>query len=243
MNSEGIWTNSSGLKQTVLQYDTDLTDPATIPASGTFRLIPDRITFLKSRLDGVNLGQYALAIEIPVQDTLEGYFQIGSLLMGSVAFPAPQYQRGRSISYSPNIQAQETLDGMFFARKMSEGRRTASIAWTEPIDTTRLFSLSPDYWQISNTAGAQPIANYGDPYLMNGIFRYLSNREPLVYLPSIDVAAYRTGLAGTDEIILNRRAQHMLARTTGEVSVESVIGEEMIDEMFRVATVNLEEIE
>jgi len=132
---------------------------------------------------------------------------------------------------------------MFFARKMSEGRRTASIAWTEPIDTTRLFSLSPDYWQISNTAGAQPIANYGDPYLMNGIFRYLSNREPLVYLPSIDVAAYRTGLAGTDEIILNRRAQHMLARTTGEVSVESVIGEEMIDEMFRVATVNLEEIE
>ena len=243
MNSEGIWTNSSGLKQTVLQYDTDLTDPATIPASGTFRLIPDRITFLKSRLDAVNLGQYALAIEIPVQDTLEGYFQIGSLLMGSVAFPAPQYQRGRSISYSPNIQAQETLDNMFFARKMSEGRRTASIAWTEPIDTTRLFSLSPDYWQISNTAGAQPIANYGDPYLMNGIFRYLSNREPLVYLPSIDVAAYRTGLDGTDEIILNRRAQHMLARTTGEVSVESVIGEEMIDEMFRVATVNLEEIE
>jgi hypothetical protein len=35
----------------------------------------------------------------------------------------------------------------------------------------------------------------------------------------------------------------MLARTTGEVSVESVIGEEMVDEMFRVATVNLEEIE
>ncbi len=243
MNSEGIWTNNNSVKQTVLQYDTSLTDPSTIPASGTIHLIPDSITFIKSRLDGVNLGQYALAIEIPVQETLEGYFQIGSLLMGSVAFPAPQYQRGRSITFSPNIQAQETLDGMFFSRKMSAGRRTASIAWTEPIDTTRLNELDPDYWQISQSSGAQPIANYGDPYLMHGIFRYLSNREPLVYLPSIDVAAFRTGLDGENEAILNRREQHMLARTTGEVTVESVIGEEMIDEMFRVATVNLEEIE
>ena len=243
MNSEGIWTNNSNVKQTVLQYDTSLTDPSTIPASGTFKLIPDSITFIKSRLDGVNLGQYALAIEIPVQTTLEGYFQIGSLLMGSVAFPAPQYQRGRSITYAPNIQAQESIDGMFFSRKMSNGRRTASIAWTEPIDTTRLNELEPDYWQISQTAGAQPIANYGDPYLMNGIFRYLSNREPLVYLPSIDVAAFRIGLDGENEVILNRREQHLLARTTGEVTVESVIGEEMVNEMFRVATVNLEEIE
>ena len=243
MNSEGIWTNQSDAKQAVIQYDTSLTDHTTIPASGIIRLIPDSITFLKSRLDGVNLGQYALALEIPNQNTLEGYFQIGSMLMGSVAFPAPQYQRGRTISYSPNIQGQESLDGMFFSRKMSNGRRTASIAWTEPIDTTRLYNLTPDYWKISNTSGAQPIANYGDPYLMNGIFRYLSNREPLVYLPSIDVAAFRTGLNGNNEILLNRRAQHMLARTTGEVSVESVIGEEMVNEMFRVATVNLEEIE
>lgn len=126
---------------------------------------------------------------------------------------------------------------MFFARKMSNGRRTASIAWTEPIDTTRLYDLNPDYWKVSNTAGAQPVANYGDPYLMNGIFRYLSNKEPLVYLPSIPKDP------SLDQVLLNHREEHMLARTTGEVSVESVIGEERVSEMFRVATVNLEEIE
>lgn len=237
MNSEGIWSTDATVKQAVIQYDTSLTDPSSIPASGNIKLIPDKITFLKSRLDGVNLGQYALSIDIPVQTTLEGYYQIGSLLMGSVAFPAPQYQRGRTISYNPNIQAQESLDGMFFARKMSNGRRTASIAWTEPIDTTRLYDLNPDYWKVSNTAGAQPVANYGDPYLMNGIFRYLSNKEPLVYLPSIPKDP------SLDQVLLNHREEHMLARTTGEVSVESVIGEERVSEMFRVATVNLEEIE
>jgi len=237
MNSEGIWSTDSTVKQAILQYDTDLTDPSTIPASGNIKLIPDSITFLKNRLDGVNLGQYALSINIPIQATLEGYFQIGSLLMGSVAFPAPQYQRGRTITYTPNIQSQSSLDGMFFSRKMSAGRRTASIAWTEPIDTTRLYDLNPDYWQVSSTAGAQPVANYGDPYLMNGIFRYLSNREPLVYLPSIPKNPTN------NQVLLNHREEHMLARTTGEVSVESVIGEERVDEMFRVATVNLEEIE
>ena len=237
MNSEGIWSTDSGVKQAVIQYDTTITDPSTIPANGEIFLIPDSVTFLKARLDGVNLGQYAWMLEVSAQDRLEDYFQIGSMLMGSVAFPAPQYQRGRTITYSPNIQTQSSLDGMFFSRKMSAGRRTASIAWTEPIDPTRLNDLNPDYWQVSVSSGAQPVANYGDPHLLEGIFRYLNNREPLVYLPSIKQRPTN------DEILLTARDSHMLCRTTGEITVESVLGEERLDEMFRVSTVNLEEIE
>jgi len=237
MNSEGIWTTYNRVKQAVIQYDTSITDPSTIPANGEIYLIPDSVTFLKSRLDGVNLGQYVWMLEVSAQDRLEDYFQIGTMLMGSVAFPAPQYQRGRTITYSPNIQTQSSLDGMFFSRKMSAGRRTASVAWTEPIDTTRLNDLDPDYWQVSSTSGAQPVANYGDPHLLEGIFRYLNNREPLVYLPSIEKNPTN------DQILLTARDSHMLCRTTGEITVESVLGEERLNEMFRVSTVNLEEIE
>ena len=235
-NSEGIWGDNTDSKQAVLVYDTKLTDPTTIPATGKIELIPPSMTFTKARLDGVNLGTRALAISIPPQATLEGYFQIGSMLMGSIAFPAPQYQRGRVISYEPNIQTENTLDGMFFSRKMSEGRRTVSIAWTEPIDTTRLYERAPDYWQMSSTSGALPVANYGDaPFLMQGIVRYLQNRQPIVYLPLLK--------KGTDEQLQNRLYDHLLCRTTGAISIESVLGEELENELFRVSTMNLEEIE
>ena len=235
-NSEGLWGDNTDSKQAILVYDTKLTDPTTIPATGKIELLPPSITFTKARLDGVNLGQRALAISIPNQTTLEGYFQIGSMMMGSIAFPAPQYQRGRVISYEPNIQTESTLDGMFFSRKMSEGRRTVSIAWTEPIDTTRLYERAPDYWQMSSTSGALPVANYGDaPFLMQGIVRYLQNRLPIVYLPLIK--------KGTDEQLQNRLYDHLLCRTTGAISIESVLGEELENELFRVSTMNLEEIE
>jgi len=65
----------------------------------------------------------------------------------------------------------------------------------------------------------------------------LSNREPLVYLPSIEKNPTN------DQILLTARDSHMLCRTTGEITVESVLGEERLNEMFRVSTVNLEEIE
>ena len=232
MNSEGYWTNETFVKRCVLTWDTDLTPLASIPSSGTIKLIPDSVTVLKGREDVLYT---ALSIWIPAQATLEGYFQIGSMIMGEVAFPAPQYQRGRTISYAPNIQAQSSLDGMFFARKMSEGRRTASIAWTEPIDTTKLLEGTADAWHY--LAAQRAVANYGDPFIMEGVVRHLNNREPIVYLPSIEKEPTN------GEIILNRRMDHMLARTTGEVTIESVLGEENRNELFRVATINLEEIE
>ena len=69
---------------------------------------------------------------------------------------------------------------------------------------------------------------------MQGLFRYLQNRKPLVYIPVIKKA---------DDQLLNRYYDHLLARTTGSITIESVLGDELDNELFRVATINLEEIE
>jgi len=47
----------------------------------------------------------------------------------------------------------------------------------------------------------------------------------------------------TDIQVFTRFHDHSLVRTTGELTIESVIGEESQDEMFRVANINLQEIE
>lgn len=235
-NSEGVWGTDSTHKRAIIMIDSDLVDVTTLPTSGDLKLIPDSITVTTELLQTTNPGQEAFAIKIPVQDTVEGYFQIGTMIWGHVAFMAPQYQRGRSISLEPNIQEMTSLDNMFHSRKLSEGSRTFQIAWTEPVDTRNIMSRTPDYWQLSSTVGSQPVANYGDsPFQMMGIWDYLGNQYPAVYLPSI--------AKGTDNQIFNRYNEHALIRPTGAITIESVIGEEQEDEMFRVATITLIEVE
>jgi hypothetical protein len=238
-NSEGVF-GGSGTKQATLMIDTDLVDVSTLPTTGTIKMMPTSLTIIKELLqDGPTPGHIALGFEIPAQNTMELYFQIGNQTIGNIYFMAPQYQRGRNITFTPNIQSVTTLDNMFYSRKLSNGSRTFQIGWTEPVDTTRIEDLNPDYWQFSTTTNSQPVANYGDaPFGMLGLCQYLSNQIPVVYLPEI-----KKSTGSNDTQIFNRYHNHSFVRTTGETTMESVLGEEGVDEMFRVATITLQEIE
>lgn len=234
-NSEGVWGNQITNKRAVLTIDTTQTDPATLPSSGSIKLIPVSATILIDPLSGVNIGDSALMIEIDQQITLEGYYQIGSMIYGHVLVIAPQYQRGRIITHEPNLETYETLDGTAYQRRLGDGRKKISLAWTEPIDTTKVIDNDPDYWQIGTVAsGSIPVASYGDaPMSVIGMSEILSKSERFVYLPFI-----KTG--GTFQI-LNRSMNHLYSRLIGDVSIDSVLGSESVDEVFRVSTINIEE--
>lgn len=235
-STEGVWGQNTDTKRAILMIDTAKTDPSTLPTSGDIKLIPDSVCLVIQTEDDATGGEFAYRLQIDVQDTVEGYFEIGSMVQGHIMMTAPQYQRGRTLSYEPNIQEQETLDGMYYARKMSNGRRNLSIAWTEPVDTTKLYTKDPNYWQLSSLLGAHPIANVGDsPLNMMGAAEELSGTQPLVYLPVI--------VKDSNTQTLNRMMDHMYCRIQGAVSIESVLGDEEDDELFRVASVNLVEIE
>ena len=234
-NSEGVWGRGNH-KEAIIMIDEESDYALSLPNNGTMKLIPDSVTITTELLQSSNPGQEAFAIRIPVQDTLEGYFQIGMMVYGHVAFMAPQYQRGRSISFEPNTQGTTTLDNTFHSRRLSNGSRTFQIAWTEPVDSRNIMSRTPDYWQLSTSVGSQPVANYGDsPFQMMGIWDSLGNQHPAVYLPSIT--------KGVDNQVFNRTYEHALVRPVGAITIESVLGEEQENEMFRVASITLQEIE
>ena len=239
-NSEGLFSDASDSKQTVLVIDTALTDPSTLPTSGTLKLMPTSITLVADLFqNAVGAGGFAFAIEIDNQSTLEGYYQIGCMVFGNVFFMAPQYQRGRTVSFDANVQAYETNDGQYYARKMSDGRRSFRIGWTEPVDTRDIMALNPDYWQYSTSADARPVAHYGDAVFgMLGIAQYMSEQRPMVYLPSL---TKQTGEDASE--LFNRYHNQALVRMSGAVTMDSVLGDEETDELFRLSTVNLVEIE
>ena len=73
---------------------------------------------------------------------------------------------------------------------------------------------------------------------MMGIAQYLSEQKPLVYLPAIPKDTANNGVYQ-----FNRYHNQALVRTAGAVTMESVLGEEEQDEMFRLSTVNMVEVE
>lgn len=235
-NSEGVW-NTNNAKMAIVELD-GVTN--TEPTSGTVRFIPRDVTVL---IDVEGTAGAAWAIEISSQETIDNCFQIGAVVFGSVAVLSPTYGRGRSISYEPNFELFESLDGTTFGIERSKGRRTTTISWTDGVDTSSVHGNDPDpnYW-IAKT-GSDPVSNWGDsPYMMMGISRYLSGGvHPIVYLPSF------AKMTSSNFILLNRYHEQLYSRIMGDISIDHVIGDELTGdnqgEVFRIANVILQGVE
>ncbi len=153
--------------------------------------------------------------------------------------PGKQYQRGRTISIDSGTELSETQSGIVYARNYRPSRRTFRLAWTEGIDITELQgdNPDPDYW-IADAVSGDPVATANDvPDLLQGLLKYLKGaKTPIVYLPLITTTAVRE---------LHRDAEQALVMLTGEVQVENILGDELVNEsgeLVRIATITLQEV-
>ena len=211
-------------------------------AGGVCRLIPKNVTVLVNALAAAGTGW---GIRVTSQETIDKYVKIGQLLLGPVV-TGVQYSWGRTINLEHNIATYETPDRIQYTREISKPRRTVSVAWTEGVDVSTVMgdNPTPDVYSGSTSAGAEPIASPQDiPFKILGMYSYLNGPlNPTVYLPSIK----RSGGSGTDAIILNRYHEHVLCVLNESVSIDNVLGDEMLGqnegEVFRVSTLNLVEV-
>ena len=235
-NTEGLLTNTTG-KKAVLKLEG--VDNAADPSSGTAHIIPSSAT-ITANLLGVEGSAWAL--KIPSQETIDKYFTIGSLLLGVVEIQAPQYGRGRSLTYETNTEIYESPDLGLRTRKRSEGRRTLSVSWSSGVSMHDYYgaSLDPDYWTASSLSGAQPVAAVNDvAYQMEGLYRYLEGaRIPTVYLPKIQ----RATTSALKIQVHNRREAHLYCYLDSPITYENVLGDEMDNEVLRIGSLTLKEI-
>jgi len=232
-NSEGSFGGTATNKKAILTLDEAVN--VSVPSSNIM-MIPNSMTLLVN-LD--RLKAEAFGLRITTQDTLEKDFRIGLLHLGSVLIPGKQYQRGRTISIDSGTELSETQSGIVYARNYRPSRRTFRLAWTEGIDITELQgdNPDPDYW-IADAVSGDPIATANDvPDLLQGLLKYLQGaKTPIVYLPLITTTAVRE---------LHRDAEQALVMLTGEIQVENILGDELVNEsgeLVRIATITLQEV-
>jgi hypothetical protein len=242
-NTEGAFKLSGGKLATITLDGVDGTEPT----SGTLEIVPTSITVL-IMLNGPTNNRTAksFGIRIGAQDTMEQYFQIGTLAFGEIVIPGKQYSRGRSIRFESGVEIDERIDGSYFTRSTGNDGRLIRVAWSDGVDISDLYTTDadPNYFQASTTAGAEPVAAFNDvPDMMMGFIRYLEGpSNPLVYLPYFD----KSESSSTDVQIFNRYSNHMLAVLNDDVTITNVLGDEWngigTGEVQRVATILLREI-
>ena len=229
-NSSGVMGSNTGKPATFVLDGIDDTEPT----SGTFKVYSRQVTITHSVLSSSRWK-----IEIPSQTIVDSFFEIGQIIHGSMFIFAPQYGRGRSISYESNTDIYQTPDNQIKTRVRSVGHRTARIAWTDPVDQTTLFesSFDGDYYNTLNVASqTNAIANFGDlPYSLIGLYTYLDGAgKPIVYIPSIE--------AGSTKRVLNRYQDFVYGITTSNISIDNVLGDENVDECYRISQIDIREI-
>lgn len=236
-NTEGSFAGSSydRAKRPIIY----LKNPSTaLPTSGEARIIPNHIA-----VTGALRGQKAPAWSIEILDTptATGDYRIGTLLIGPVIIQAPQYTRGRSMTLTPHTDLFITSDQNVYSQTRAKPTRSLRLSWSQGITTHDYYNnvLEPDYFVASTQSGSLPIASLNDvPYQIEGLYRYLSDGGlPLVYLPKIKVDT------GSDQIqVHNRRESFLYGITDGDLSYDNMLGDEMSDEVLRVATITISEV-
>jgi hypothetical protein len=231
-NSEGVMDNATTTKTVVFTIeDAKSGDPI---SGDTAYLVPNAATIL---LHGVT-DLAGIRITLPTQQTNEGYFKIGHMVMGPVVIPATQYGRGRTISWEANTDTTTLPNGVQYANVRGNGGRTVRIGWVDGVDISELYQYTPNPDFYTTRTGDLPEAAIGSaPTTMFGIVQQMQgNANAVVYLPIIDT----TGTQTYD--ILNRYHDHVMVTLGGDVQIENVIGDESKNEVLRVGTVVMREV-
>lgn len=175
-------------------------------------------------------------LQIPSQDTAEGYFETGSILIGTLAVFGQQYSRGRAVEAQQNTIVTTAINGTRRSLNKGPERRAVEFAWVDGVNTIQLYTstIDPDYVIY----GAPTAARADAAYKVAGIVRELKGADtPVCYVPYLPQFTAFLG----DQFTQTNMDQWFMGRVMSDVRVESIVGSENAGELVQVATVTIEE--
>jgi hypothetical protein len=240
-NSEGVAYTGTNAKPATIFLDPETFDHTTAPASGVAHVWFRNITVLVPRseipFEGIRLNLCPTGTRPP-----EGYYEAGQIIPGPVAVFGWDYSRERNITKTPNVEINTLRDGTRHAYKAGEPRRRVRFSWAEGVDVTQLRTewggaTDPDYVKIAATGTPAALRSDGELLMWGLLDRIDGPGLPVVYIPKIDFS--QNGDPSYDPRQYARGA--IYGRTMTPVTMETVLGSEEVDEVYRLNSVTIEE--
>jgi len=237
-NHAGAWQATGGPRtyaSTRVQLeDYDSGDPST----GTLDLWMPGGFFMTEALTAAD----TLTLKIPTATTREGYFEVGTVLIGRVRV-LRQPAWGRSVRFSPSYALTTSASGARTARAMGPGRRAFGLTWDDGFNTSPIHvaGTAPNFVSLGYS-GADAVAAIADtPRTLSGILQDHDGATlPLGYLPAISQLSAATSAASPYRDLDPNGAIYCRA-ITETLRTDAVLGDEQVDEHVKVGLVDLEE--
>ena len=239
-NAYRIADHSAGVLGTsgtarIAEFILDGLDTATATNAG--KIVPRDVAV---RIDLLGSHYSGWRISINAQDTPEGYFEIGLLHFARVEVFGTPPAFGWQTTTEANTTTETAPDGTTRTARRGDPRRQYVQAWTDGVFQGQHDNGegSPDFLMLNTNANAEPSGTKHDTgSQVEGLLREVDGPDrPVVVLRTINK------LDGATVDVYNRRAQFMLARLSGEVSVENIRGPEFSGELVRIAQLVADEV-
>jgi hypothetical protein len=228
-NTPGAWTDSTTVRPEIKIEGADGTEPA----SGTGRVWRRDFGIVYAAA----ISTQQMRIRIPAHETADGYYQIGTMIMGPLVMFGKPTDRGWTRELRPNVDVETRRDGVRRVQKDGDMRQAIEIAWAEGFDDLSALQMDdpvPD-WVGNN--GTPSASHRGTTRDVLGTVRLLGGAlHPCVYLGRVDKLSGASSQAFTmpDSYWYGRIASKSLR-------VETLYGTESLSEAGRLNTVSFEE--
>jgi len=229
--TEGAWTDSTAKRPRLLLEDVDGTEAASGDGEIWFK---DMCGIAHE----VTAAPRYIRLQIPAsQGTVDGYYEIGQIVIGSLLIFGHQPSRGFSTATEQGTAITDLADGSTRATRTGPPRRSLELSWDEGVDASQAQAASavPDY--VAGTSGGLPVATRSDiaRTLEGALSEAASADVPVVYIGRIP-----TNSATPDT--LNNARQFLYGRASGQYRREHVTGDETVSEVDRIAKITITEV-
>ena len=198
-----------------------LESPAAVdPSGGTSGAIWPRRCALIVNVAGATYSGFRLVID--AQDTLEEYFEIGTLSWGPVYVTAPFPDQGvqRGIQHGGTLAT--ARDRTTTSRIDAPSARTLTMAWSDSSweGEVQGDTPTPNHINAYTGASAEPVASWGAAHrTLEGVVSMLDDSlVPVVALPRIPIT-------GDKVVVLNRQQDFLYGWMSGPVTRSVVFGQ------------------
>ena len=230
-NTAGQWTSAT-TKRPFVRLD----EPDTgAPASGTAAI---RVRDFVGVVHDHDATAEIYRIRIPAQDTADGYFEIGQIMVGRVEAFGHQHDEAWALMRERPMRREQLSNGRRRASKTGPSARSLDIAWAiTAVDATDIQVTQAVGSPVDYIAGnTNPIAAVGDTVqVMEGVLEELE-------LDATPVVMLRRVVTGSTTQTITQRDHWIYGRIVGQgTTVTNVQGDEGASEINRLSTLRIVE--
>ena len=226
-NTAGDWKTGSSVIGRLR-----LADTTSAAASGSIDLVAHSGVFVMSSLTDVDIRY--IRITITASATPSGFFEAGTIAVGSCFVPGKRWARGWSVRTEPVVESSTDSHGTARIKQKGPNRRSLTMNWDHGALMGRVRSSisSADY--VSAAGGSEALAGRGDVWwqLQGLLSRAKGGELPVVAIQEVPAAT----------ATITDRSMYLFGLLESSVTVNHVNGDSGSNEFVRIEAIKVTEL-